>query len=218
MIGYEGLLAARECLPSNEVRDAFALAYTYLSNLWETLSPDPCLGPYTEDYKWLTQVYESIKPPSGTGKLLWAALGAKTVELIHQNVHVEAVRDDLETLVLDEEILENFLASKDPKKTVEIESRITSRLRRLKNHQQFIELSKRLEDLKERHEKGLLSSIEFLKRLLALAKDVVAAGKEAPPRKPPTAERPHWRTFSRMSRTPIRRLWWSGSWETSTPS
>jgi type I restriction enzyme R subunit len=32
---------------------------------------------------WLTQVYESLKPPSGTGKLLWHALGAKTLDLIH---------------------------------------------------------------------------------------------------------------------------------------
>jgi type I restriction enzyme R subunit len=179
--GYEGLLAAQECLPTNDVRDAFALDFSYLSNLWEALSPDPCLGPYAGDYRWLTQVYESVKPPSGTGKLLWAALGAKTVELIHQNVHVETVRDDLETLVMDEETLENFLSSKDPKNTVEIEFRISSRLRRLKNHPKFIELSKRLEDLKARHEKGLLTSIEFLKQLLALAKDVVAAEKETPP-------------------------------------
>ena len=178
--GYEGLLAAQECLPTNEVRDAFALDYSYLSNLWEALSPDPCLGPYADEYRWLTQVYESVKPPSGTGKLLWAALGAKTVELIHQNVHVEAVRDDLETLIMDEEILENFLSSKDPKKTVEIEFRISRRLRRLRNHPEFIELSTRLEELKARHEKGLLTSIDFLKQLLALAKDVVAAERETP--------------------------------------
>jgi hypothetical protein len=48
-----------------------------LSRLWEALSPAPCLGPYERDYKWLTQVYESVKPPSGNGKLLWHALGAK---------------------------------------------------------------------------------------------------------------------------------------------
>ena len=201
--GYEGLLAAQECLPTNDVRDAFALDFSYLSNLWEALSPDPCLGPYAGDYRWLTQVYESVKPPSGTGKLLWAALGAKTVELIHQNVHVETVRDDLETLVMDEETLENFLSSKDPKNTVEIEFRISSRLRRLKNHPKFIELSKRLEDLKARHEKGLLTSIEFLKQLLALAKDVVAAEKETPPEE---AEDPRQgRAYGSIQRDPQRR-------------
>ena len=33
----------------------------------------------------------------------------------------------------------------------------------------------RLEALKERHEKGLLTSVEFLKKLLNLARDVVSA-------------------------------------------
>ena len=33
----------------------------------------------------------------------------------------------------------------------------------------------RLEALKERHEKGLLTSVEFLKELLNLARDVVSA-------------------------------------------
>ena len=68
--------------------------------------PTRACTPYETDYRWLTQVYESVKPSTGTGKLLWHALGAKTIELIHENVHVEAVRDDLETLVLDAELLE----------------------------------------------------------------------------------------------------------------
>ena len=108
--GYEGLMAAQQCLPNNESRDKFAADYIVLGTIWEALSPDPCLSPYEKDYRWLTQVYESVKPPSGNGKLLWHALGAKTVELINENVHVESVRDDLETLVLDAEVLEEILA------------------------------------------------------------------------------------------------------------
>lgn len=63
------------------------------------------LLPYEADYRWLTQVYVSVQPTSGTGKLVWHALGANTIELIHQNVHVDAVRDDLVTLVLDADLL-----------------------------------------------------------------------------------------------------------------
>jgi type I restriction enzyme R subunit len=95
--GYEGLLAAQQSLPNNETRDNFAAAYSVLATIWEALSPDPCLTPYETDYRWFTQVYESVKPPSGNGRLLWHALGAKTVELINENVHVEWVRDDIET-------------------------------------------------------------------------------------------------------------------------
>jgi type I restriction enzyme R subunit len=180
--GYEGLIAAQDCLPDNDTRDKFAAEYSVLSRLWEALSPDPCLGPYETDYKWLAQVYESVKPPSGNGKLLWHALGAKTIELVHENVHLEMVRDDLDTLVMDAEVLEGLLDAKDPdKKSKEIEIKLIARLRRHTGDPKFIALGERLEKLRERHEKGLLHSIDFLKELLTLAKEVVAAEREVDP-------------------------------------
>jgi type I restriction enzyme R subunit len=113
--GYEGLMAAQECLPNNDIRDAFAADYSVVERLWEALSPDPVLNPYRTDYRWLSQVYESVRPPSGHGKLLWHALGNKTLELIHENVHVEDVRDDLDTLVMDAEFIEDLLTHQEPK-------------------------------------------------------------------------------------------------------
>ncbi|WP_028570907.1 type I restriction endonuclease subunit R [Desulfonatronum lacustre] len=180
--GYEGLIAAQDCLPNNETRDLFAAQYSVLSRVWEALSPDPCLGPYETDYKWLSQVYESVKPPSGNGKLLWHALGAKTIELVHQNVHLETVRDDLDTLVMDAEVLESLLNVDDPgKKSKEIEIKLIARLRKHKNNPSFVALGERLEKLKERHEQGLLHSIDFLKELLTLAREVVQAEKQVDP-------------------------------------
>jgi type I restriction enzyme R subunit len=179
--GYEGLIAAQDCLPDNETRDRFAAQFSVLSRIWEALSPDPSLLPYEIDYKWLTQVYESVKPPSGHGKLLWHRLGAKTIELIHDNIHIETVRDDLETMIMDPEVLDGILALKDPKKAKEIEIKVVARLRKHKNDPKFIALAERLEKLKERHEQGLIASIEFLKELLALARDVVEAEKEVDP-------------------------------------
>ena len=44
----------------------------------------------------------------------------------------------------------------------------------------FKELAERLEDLKNKHEQGLLVSIDFLKALLELAKQVVQAESETP--------------------------------------
>jgi type I restriction enzyme R subunit len=180
--GYEGLMAAQDCLPNNDVRDAFAAEYSVLGKLWEAISPDPMLLPFEIDYRWLTQVYISVQPTSGTGKLVWHALGAKTIELIHQNVHVDAVRDDLETLVLDAELLEAVMGSPDPKKrTKEFEIKLTARLRKHMNNPRYRALSERLEALKERHEQGLLNSVEFLKHLLDLARDLVRTEKEMPP-------------------------------------
>lgn len=180
--GYEGLMAAQDCLPNNETRDRFAAVFSVLSTVWEALSPDPCLSPYRNDYKWLTQVYESVKPPSGNGKLLWHALGAKTIELVHENVHIDTVRDDLETLVMDAEVLEEILSDLDPKKKgKEIEIRLIARLRKHKGNPKFILLGERLEKIRERHEQGLLNSLDFLKELLMLAKDVVEAEQEVDP-------------------------------------
>jgi type I restriction enzyme R subunit len=180
--GYEGLMAAQECLPNNDVRDAFAAEYSVLGALWEAISPDPMLLRFGPDYRWLTQVYVSVQPTSGTGRLVWHALGAKTIELIHENVHVDAVRDDLETLVLDAELLEAVMGSPDPKRRAkEFEAKLTARLRKHMSNPRYRQLPERLEALKERHEQGLLNSVEFLKQLLEIARDLVRTEKDTPP-------------------------------------
>jgi type I restriction enzyme R subunit len=179
--GYEGLIAAQQCLPTNEVRDQFAADYGVLARLWEAISPDPTLGAYETDYRWLTQVYVSVQPASGQGKLLWHALGAKTLDLIHQNVHIDAVRDDLETLVLDADLLEAVLHGPDPsRKATEIEIKVARRLRRHVGDPRFRALSERLEELRLRQQQGLIQSVEFLKMLLAIAREVLEAEREVP--------------------------------------
>ena len=180
--GYEGLIAAQECLPDNAARDRFAADYSYLARLWEAISPDPSLEPHESDYRWLSRVYESVKPSTGTGKLLWHTLGAKTVDLIHRHVHVDAVRDDLETLVLDADVLDAVLGAPDPgRKSKEIEIKVADRLRKHLHDPRFRALGERLEALRQKHEQGLLVSIEFLKSLLELARDVVEAERTTEP-------------------------------------
>ena len=182
LTGYEGLIAAQSCLPNNDTRDAFAAAYKVLANIWETLSPDPILLPYETDYRWLSQIYISVQPTTGLGALLWHSLGAKTIELIHQNVHVDAVRDDLDDIVLDADLVEALFDSPNPgKKAQEIQIKVAQRLRKHMHNPRFRQLSERLESLKARHEAGQLNSVEFLKHLLDLAKDLLAAEKETPP-------------------------------------
>ncbi len=180
--GWIGLMAAQECLPNNDVRDKFAEEFSLLGRLWEAVSPDPILVAFEDKYRWLTQVYASLQPTSGTGKLIWHVFGAKTIELIHQNVHVEAVRDDLETLVVDAALLDAVIGADDTKKKAhEFEFKLTTRLRKHLGKPKYKLLSERLEALKERHERGLLTSIEFLKKLLELARELLEAERETPP-------------------------------------
>jgi type I restriction enzyme R subunit len=83
--------------------------------------------------------------------------------------------------VLDVDLLEAVLGNPDPsKKAQEITIKLTARLRKRLGNPRFKALAERLEDLKNRHDHGLLVSIEFLKALLELAKDVVKLERETP--------------------------------------
>jgi type I restriction enzyme R subunit len=181
--GWEGLLAAQEAIPGNNEKDAFGADYRVLNRAWEALSPDTFLSPYKFDYLWLTKVYESVKPADNRGGLIWAALGAKTIELVHQNVTVEAVREDLEILELEADLIDEFFEhNKDAKRQVkELEIDLVARIRKHGGEQRFVKLGERLEELREKHEQGLITSIEFLKMLLELAKDAAQAEKDVVP-------------------------------------
>jgi type I restriction enzyme R subunit len=173
--GWEGLQAAQEKLPDDEARDGFARSYSKLSQLWEAISPDPMLSKFESDYRWLTDVYESVRPADHTGTVVWHALGAKTLELINQNVKVEVPRDDLATVVLDAQMLEDLASGKgDPKVTIGV---ISGRIARHGDDPVFKALGERLEQLKERYEHGQQASLDFLRELLELARDTVAAEK-----------------------------------------
>jgi len=177
--GYEGLLLAQDCLNTDEKRDAFAGDYTVLGNMWEALSPDPILNKFQKEYTWLSQVYESVRPPSGeTGRLLWHALGAQTMKLIHEHIHVQGINSNLKEIVLNAEVIEDLMQTSSKKKTKLVEIEITKRLLRHGADPKFIALGQRLEELRDKAEKGLINSMEFLKELIQLAKDTVQAENE----------------------------------------
>ena len=179
--GYEGLQAAQECLPNNKIRDQYAADTSHLMRLWEAISPDPFLSNFQQDYRWLIQVYESLKPVDNTGNLLWHRLGSKTIELIHEGVNINDIKDDLETLVIDAEFLDTIMGSPDPEgEGKKLEIKIAKRLRNRLSDPRFKALGERLEDLRKRHQQGLLMSVAFLKELLELAKDLVATEETTP--------------------------------------
>ena len=176
--GFEGLEAAQNAIKGDEKKDAFAKDYKHLSKLWESLSPDRILDPYQKDYRWLSQVFESVKPASDTiGKLLWFRLGAQTTKLIHENVHVGEIHN-LEEYILDADVVEEIFNNPDPKKAKELERILIKRFKKHAGDPRFKKLSERLEDLRNKAERGLITSIEFVKELCKLAKETVQAEKE----------------------------------------
>jgi type I restriction enzyme R subunit len=178
MEGFEGLEAAQNAINTNEKKDAFAADFKYLAKLWESLSPDNILDPYHADYKWLAQVYESVKPASDNiGKLLWLTLGAQTTQLIHDNIHVGDVHT-LDEFVLDADVIENIFNNPDPKKTKQLEKALAKRFKDRDGLPIFKSLSERLEALRDKAEKGLIASIDFVKELCKIAKETIQAEKE----------------------------------------
>jgi len=176
--GFEGLEAAQNAISGDEKKDAFASDFKYLAKLWESLSPDNLLDLYNEDYKWLAQVYESVKPASDNiGKLLWLTLGAQTTQLIHDNIHVGDVHT-LDEFVLDADVIEDIFNNPDPKKTKQLEKILIMRFKKHGDLPAFKSLSERLEALRDKAEKGLITSIEFVKELCKIAKETVQAEKE----------------------------------------
>ena len=181
--GWEGLMAAQECLPTNKEKDAFAADYRVLNRAWDALSPDAFLRPYKADYQWLSRVYESVKPTNGTGGLIWASLGAKTIELIHESVTVGEIHDDEDILAMDADLIDEFIEKqKDLRKaTKKVEINLVAKILKHSNNPKFVKLGQKLEALREKHEQGLITSIEFLKLLLELAKEAAQAEKEVVP-------------------------------------
>jgi len=176
--GFEGLEAAQNAISGDEKKDAFASDFKYLAKLWESLSPDNLLDLYNEDYKWLAQVYESVKPASDNiGKLLWLTLGAQTTQLIHDNIHVGDVHT-LDEFVLDADVIEDIFNNPDPKKTKQLEKILIMRFKKHGDLPAFKSLSERLEELRDKAEKGLITSIEFVKELCKIAKETIQAEKE----------------------------------------
>lgn len=182
--GWEGLMAAQECLPTNKEKDTFAADYRVLNRAWDALSPDTFLNAYKADYQWLSRVYESVKPTDGRGGLIWAALGAKTIELVHQNVTVGETDEDMDILAMDADLIDDFLEKqKDLKKAAKkVEISLVAKILNHAQDPKFIQLGEKLEALREKHEKGLVTSIEFLKLLLELAKEAAQAEKDVVPK------------------------------------
>lgn len=177
--GFEGLQAAQDCINTNEKRDAFAKDFSLLSKLWEALSPDEVLNQFQKDYKWLSQVYTSVKPTSNdNGRLLWHALGAQTTKLIHDHIVVSGITTDMEEMILNAEVIDDLMNKKDPKQAQKLLKILISRLTKHKEIFKFKELSERLEALRDKAEKGLINSIEFIKELCQIAKETLQAEKE----------------------------------------
>jgi type I restriction enzyme R subunit len=190
--GFEQLYAAQERLADQATRDGFAEEFLRCQGLFEFLWPATAIRRFEADYKWLARIYKSVAPADTADKLLWHRLGAKTAELIHE--HLSDVTIDssgLETVAVDAEVFEALRQMQlwppdepepvDPPTVEEALDRLEARLRvKLAGpatHPVWRSLSERFESLRKAKIDSAAASVEFLKQLLDVARDLMAAEK-----------------------------------------
>lgn len=177
--GWEGLQAAQQCLKEDAVKTNYARHFARLAKAWETVSPDPELFKYQTDYIWLAQVYQSVRPVGNDGALIWTLLGAKTIEIIHNNIDTIDIGTPLEDLVVDADVIDSVIkdAKKAQKRAVEIEKMLRLRLGEHKGDPRYKHFAEKLNELRQRMEENLITSIDFLRELLATARELLEEEK-----------------------------------------
>lgn len=173
--GWEGLQAAQQCLVDEKIKTDFARHFVRLAKAWETVSPDQSILEYQADYTWLAQVYQSVRPVGSDGSLIWTLLGAKTIEIIHKNIDTIDIGTPLEDLVVDADVIDSVLTDvkKARKKAFEVEKMLKLRLGEHKGDPTYKKFADKLDELRKRMEENLISSIDFLRELLATAKEIL---------------------------------------------
>jgi type I restriction enzyme R subunit len=192
--GFEQLLAAQQVMPDQDSRDEFAADFIRAESLFEFLWPDTGLKRVEVDYRWLARIYKSVMPTDAANKLLWKRLGAKTSALIDQHTSEIAITGtEVEDIAIDADVLEVLaelrLFDDEPTKkddlgppTVDevigkIEARLRNRMGGGNNHPVWVNLSDRLDALRQSRIDSAQASVEFLKQLLELAREVMEAEK-----------------------------------------
>ena len=112
--------------------------------------------------------------------MIWTILGAKTIEIIHQNIDTIDIGNSLEELVVDADVIDSIIEDekKREKKIIEVEKMLRMRLGNHKGEGKFKEFAEKLDELRKRMEESMITSIDFLKQLLQLAREVLEEEKK----------------------------------------
>lgn len=187
---FEQIHGAQQILDTIPKRENFAAQFMRCQGLFEFLWPNTKLRPIEESYRFLARVYSSIAPNNSADLLLWQKLGAKTMEIVHEHLTgITIDADKLDSVAMDAEVLEAlrdeglFPASAkigQPAPTAlevlqRLEERIAKRIDGSIGAKVWQSLSERLELLRLSRISSAAESVEFLRHLLELARDLLEA-------------------------------------------
>ena len=166
-----------DSIKSTVRKESFATDFVILDKFWNILHPRYTTVDQIKEYKFLAQIYSSIGNSTGGNMKLWKKLGPKTEKLIQDSIDV-TLRDDDKILVMGDELVRKIkegLEPHGPLKTVEI--KITRRINREPTNPDFIDIAKKLEELKERHNQRAITNGELMVALLELSNKIIEIEK-----------------------------------------
>lgn len=189
-VGATTLLQAQQRVPSEDLDD-FATEFNMLEGIWEAVAPHTRLLAHKDPYRFLAKVYASLQPSTINDDLVWTRVGAKTLELVHAHMGEVTVDANQLTVViadadtirrLEEEGLLPDIQDVEHKSADEVIDTIANRLKKRLagpngDHVIYRSLAERLDNLRERTLTAAENSIEWLRELFTVAKDLTAAEK-----------------------------------------
>lgn len=216
---YESLMKALTFLNQNEpARDKFEELYRNVRILYEALQPDEFLADYEREYAWLTKMWMAYRKKFYPAERfeISAEDGAKTRELIRQNVSMEELKKDFPTYELNEQYLSKLKDEPPDAKALDIEAMLAAELKiRLGEDEDYQPLSERLKQIVSNKRQGTLAGIALIAELSKLAEEVVRLTEERKlplPRRaqPTTWPMAYWpRRTSSAFRIGFRRRTWT---------
>jgi type I restriction enzyme R subunit len=190
---FASFQAGLERIPDENAVGRFTASYGVVSGIWEALYPDLRLEQFTDDYRWLTRIYQALTPRDASAQRIWRKLGAKTLALVHDSITDIAVTDPgFNAVLADEETIKrlrekgligpNVTVKNLVKTAQETVDDIAARIKRKMagttgDHLIYRSLADRLEKLREAQLLRVSDSIDYLHDIFVLARDLTAAEK-----------------------------------------
>jgi type I restriction enzyme R subunit len=179
---YESLMTALTFLNQDEpARDKFEDLYRNVRILYEALQPDEFLADYEREYAWLTKMWMAYRKKFYPAERYEISEedGAKTRELIRQNVSMEELKKDFPTYTLDEQYLTKLQDLPPDAKALDIEAMLAAELKiRVGEDEDYQPLSERLKRIVAAKRAGTLAGIALVAELSNLEAEVVRLTEE----------------------------------------
>jgi type I restriction enzyme R subunit len=173
--------AVLEHFRDKQTREAFYAYFRELEEIYEILSPDPCLRPFLEDYQKLVEMYRLLRSAYEPHIPVDKSFLRKTAEIVQNYTRTERVREPAETYRIGvSELL--ALIQDDTPDTVKVFNLLNNLYRLVeeagREQPHLIPIGERAEAIRRAFEERQLTSQQALQELSELVQDLQDAQQQ----------------------------------------